>query len=408
MDTGLKIMLDMSDSTDILHQIIKQKVKPMAEQKDVTPKPRRAAPKTTGKSSTKTATKEKPVTIDVEQKTKQVPMLRKSDGSSMELTIQNIQSMGADKGQALGNLSDEVLSKVKIANSGELGEGISQILNITRNVDISKLGTKPTNIVSRVINIFSNTQQKVLDQFNTSADQIEQISSVLQEGVQRMRGETVWLDNVYNANIEHLYELEAVLENVLDVQVVEEEKKAAILAEENPAIEVLENQRSICVALDKQADKLRRLIQLARLTAPQIASMKAVNTNTIEKFESLNMVIIPAWKSNMSLSLISQQQAKDNLLSNDIDDATNRLLVDNSEKVSKNMKDAAKAAQRGVVDIESLRAIQNNMISGIKDTIAIENQGAIERQTATKELEHMHIELKSALMEISVAKANRK
>lgn len=392
-------MIDMNHSTAILNEII-QKVNTMTVEKEKSsPRPRR---------KTSTATKEKPVVIDMEQTTKQVPALRKSDGSTMELTIQNIQSMGADKGQALGNLSDEVLSKVKIANSGEMGEGISQILNITRNVDISKLGNKPTGIVSRVMNIFSNTQQKVLDQFNTSADQIEQISSVLQDGINRMKGETVWLDNVYKANIEHLYELEAVLENVLEVQVVESEKLTAILAEEDPAIEVLEGQRGICTALDKQADKLRRLIQLARLTAPQIASMKGVNTNTIEKFESLNMVIIPAWKSNMSLSLISQQQAKDNELSNEIDNATNRLLIDNSEKVSKNMKDAAKAAQRGVVDIESLKAIQNNMISGIKETIAIENQGTLDRQKATLMLENMQGELKSALMEISVAKAQQK
>lgn len=349
-----------------------------------------------------------PVVMDipVQSETKaKVPMLRDAKGTELSLSVENIQSLGSDVGQSISKLSDQVLSRVKVADTGELGEGISNILSLTRKVDISKLGKKETGLVARVWNIFGSTQQKVMEQFDTSADQIEKISTTLTVGIDRMRGESQWLQDTYAANIEYLYELEDILENIESVKTVQDEKLDEIVKNEDVAIEVLEEQRMICDALDKQADKLRRLIQLSKLTAPQIASMRGVNINTIEKFKTLTDVVIPAWKNNMSLGLISLQQSKDNELSKLVDDETNRLLVDNAKNVAANMKEAAKAAQRGVVDLESLRAIQNSMIAGINDTIAIEKKGKEDRRLAATELEKMDDELKTALRAIANKKS---
>jgi uncharacterized protein YaaN involved in tellurite resistance len=177
-----------------------------------------------------------------------------------------------------------------------------------------------------------------------------------------------------------------------------------MLADPNTPINVLDEQRIITDALDKQADKLRRLVQLSKLTAPQIASMRKVNVNTTEKFESLNSVVIPAWKNNMSLSLISLQQKKDNELSNQIDNETNRLLKDNAKTVAQNMRDAAAANQRGVVDLATLQSIQNDMLAGINDTIRIERQGREERKQAAIQMQKMDTDLKNALRDIAQKK----
>ena len=343
-------------------------------------------------------------TTVVEQSEKSLPALRDAKGSQIALTVTNINTLGSDAGQNIGKLSEEILAKVKVADTGELGEGISNILSITRKVDINKLGTQKNTLVNRIWNIFSDSKQKVLDQFETSKDQIERISETLVSGVDRMRGEAEWLHNAYNANIEYLHELEDILSNVEEVKAPEEHKLSVLLADDNTPMDVLDEQRMLVDALDKQADKLRRLIQLAKLTAPQIASMRKVNMNTVEKFESLNSVVIPAWKNNMSLALISLQQKKDNMLSNMIDNETNRLLKDNAKTVAQNMRDAASANQRGVVDLSTLQSIQNDMLNGIKDTIRIEEQGRQERRQAALEMQKMDQSLKDALREISVKK----
>lgn len=362
---------------------------------------------TRARKTTKPVKEAEPVTIEqdvFEQEQKNLPVLRDAKGTQIELTVSNINQLGSDAGQNIGKLSEEILDKVKVADTGELGEGISNILTLTRKVDITKLGEQRTGILSRVWNIFGDTKQKVLDQFETSKDQIEKITGTLSTGIDRMRGEAVWLENAYNANIEYLHELEVILENVDAVKVVEDQKLSAMLADPNTPINVLDEQRIITDALDKQADKLRRLVQLSKLTAPQIASMRKVNVNTTEKFESLNSVVIPAWKNNMSLSLISLQQKKDNELSNQIDNETNRLLKDNAKTVAQNMRDAAAANQRGVVDLATLQSIQNDMLAGINDTIRIERQGREERKQAAIQMQKMDTDLKNALRDIAQKK----
>ncbi|QOI71275.1 putative TelA-like protein [Erwinia phage pEa_SNUABM_12] len=363
--------------------------------------------KRTRKPRAKATKQAEPVTIDqdvFEQEQKNLPVLRDAKGTQMELTASNIHSLGSDAGQNIGKLSEEILSKVKVANTGELGEGISNILTLTRKVDITRLGTQQTGLLSRVWNIFGDTKQKVLDQFETSKDQIEKITTTLSTGIDRMRGEAVWLENAYDANIEYLHELEDILDNVDMVKEIEDKKLSVLMGNPDTPMNVLDEQRIITDALDKQADKLRRLVQLAKLTAPQIASMRKVNVNTVEKFESLNTVVIPAWKNNMSLSLISLQQKKDNELSNMIDNETNRLLKDNAKTVSQNMKDAAAANQRGVIDLNTLQSIQNDMLAGIKETIRIEETGRQERKQAAIQMQKMDNDLKNALRDIAQKK----
>jgi len=103
----------------------------------------------------------------------------------------------------------------------------------------------------------------------------------------------------------------------------------------------------------------------------------------------------------MSLSLISLQQKKDNELSNMIDNETNRLLKDNAKTVSQNMKDAAAANQRGVVDLSTLQSIQTDMLNGINETIRIERAGREERKQAAIQMSKMDQDLKIALRDIA-------
>lgn len=336
-----------------------------------------------------------------------VPMLRDSSGRSMELSIPVIQTLGDSVSSDIIKLSDSILSKVKIADTGELGKGINEILTLTRRVDVTKLGQQDTGFISRVWNIFGDTKQKVLDQFETSADQITKISDTLHDGISRMHGETIWLEDTYKANIAYLKEMEAILENIDEVLESEEAKMAAMSADQSTPLEELQEQDLLLDAMGKQADKLRRLAHMARTSAPQIQSMRKVNNSTINTFNSLQQSVIPLWKQNMGQYLIGLQQSKDNELANSINDATNRLLEDNSKNVADNMRNAAKAAQRGIIDLKTIQQVQNNMIKGITDTMQIEEQGRQERKQAKIELERMNDELKNALRNVSEESVKR-
>lgn len=376
-------------------------------EKDITPETKKAT--RTRKTTTKTKAKEKDVAVNeaFQESTKQLPSIRTSSGESLALTVSNINNLGMDAGTGISVLNDQILNRVKVADSGEFGQSVNSILELTRSVNIEKLGTQQTGVIAKLFGLVRNAKRQVTDQLNTSYDQIQEIVKTLDGGVTRMEDESRWLEKVYGANIDYLKELKTALINIEDVVEPQEEVLNDMRGDTNVAVEAFEEQKLIVEALGKQADKVRRLITLSQLMAPQIMSMRKVNTNTHEKYQTLITTTIPAWKTQMSLGLISEAQKKDNDLSDKIDNQTNLLLSQNADTVSKNMVDSAKANQRGVVDLDTLRKVQNTMLKGINDTIAIEQNGAAERAKAKLEMEAMDRDLKNALLEIA-DKTNKK
>lgn len=372
-------------------------------EKDITPATKTVRKTATRKTTTKAKAKDKVVAQNdvFEQTEKQLPALVTPKGEKMELTISNIHQFGMDAGASISTLNDQILNRVKVADSGEFGESVNNILALTRSVDIESLGTPRKGIVGKFLGLFRDAKRQVTDQLNTSYDQIQEIVKTLDGGVTRMEDESRWLERVYNANIENLHELKASLASIEDVKGPQEELLNQMRLNDEIEVEKFEEQKLIVEALDKQADKVRRLITLSQLMAPQIMSMRKVNTNTHEKYQTLITTTIPAWKTQMSLGLISDAQRKDNELSDKIDNQTNLLLSTNADTVAKNMVDSAKANQRGVVDLDTLRKVQNTMLKGITDTIAVEQSGAAEREKAKLEMEAMDRDLKNALLEIA-------
>ena len=374
-------------------------------EKEINPKAKAA---TTTKTRAKKTAEKKGQTFDAgsfEQDAKNLPstaVLKDSKGGTLALTIENINTLGTDVGTGIGKLSDDILRQVNVANdNSEFGKSVSTILTLTRKVDINSLNGEQTGLIAKFKNLFSDVKHRVSDQLTNSHEQIQEVMGTLETGVARMRGEAEWLKDTYDANVVYLKELEGVVENIQEVREVEDAKLKDLLENPETEMHVLDHQKMICEALSKQEDKVNRLINLCQLNAPQIMAMRGVNINTIDKFESLKTIVIPAWKSKIAQGLITDRQRRDNELGEMMDDETNRLFLESAKQTSTNMVTAAKSAQRGVVDIKTLREVQKTTIQGIKDTIAVQKAGEAEREAAKREMAQMRIELRDTLRSIS-------
>lgn len=374
-------------------------------EKEINPKAKAA---TTTKTRAKKTAEKKGQTFDAgsfEQDAKNLPstaVLKDSKGGTLALTIENINTLGTDVGTGIGKLSDDILRQVNVANdNSEFGKSVSTILTLTRKVDINSLNGEQTGLIAKFKNLFSDVKHRVSDQLTNSHEQIQEVMKTLETGVARMRGEADWLKDTYDANVVYLKELEGVVENIQEVREVEDAKLKDLLENPETEMHVLDQQKMICEALSKQEDKVNRLINLCQLNAPQIMAMRGVNINTIDKFESLKTIVIPAWKSKIAQGLITDRQRRDNELGEMMDDETNRLFLESAKQTSTNMVTAAKSAQRGVVDIKTLREVQKTTIQGIKDTIAVQKAGEAEREAAKREMTQMRIELRDTLRNIS-------
>ena len=111
------------------------------------------------------------------------------------------------------------------------------------------------------------------------------------------------------------------------------------------------------------------------------------------------MKTIPLWKSQIIIATGLAHQENAMKVQRSVSDTTNELLMKNSEKLKQNTIEVAKESERGIVDIETLKKVNRNLIDTIEETIRIQQQGHEQRARAEQELTAMEDEVKQALLQ---------
>ena len=123
-----------------------------------------------------------------------------------------------------------------------------------------------------------------------------------------------------------------------------------------------------------------------------------------EKIQSMIVNTVPLWKSQMVLALgvVHSKQAAQ--AQKEVTDMTNALLRKNAETLKLASVETAQALERGVVDIETLTATNELLISTIDEVAKIHEDGRAKRIEAQAQLVKMENDLKNKLLEINVGR----
>ena len=135
-------------------------------------------------------------------------------------------------------------------------------------------------------------------------------------------------------------------------------------------------------------------------TAPQIRLVQSSNTIMVEKIQSTLVNTIPLWKSQMVIALGVEHSMQAAEAQRQVTDVTNELLKKNAEKLKIASVETAKEAERGVVDMETLKATNASLISTLDEVMRIQEEGRTKRKEAEAEMIRMENELKQKLLEI--------
>ena len=134
--------------------------------------------------------------------------------------------------------------------------------------------------------------------------------------------------------------------------------------------------------------------------APQTRMIQNNDSIMSEKIQTTIVNTIPLWKSQMviALGLTHSQQALK--AQQQVTDITNELLKKNAEMLKVSTIETAKAAERGIVDIETLRQTNETLISTLDEVVQIQNEGRAKRKEAEAELGRIENQLKQKLLEM--------
>ena len=157
---------------------------------------------------------------------------------------------------------------------------------------------------------------------------------------------------------------------------------------------------SMCERFEKKIHDLELTRQISLQTAPQIRLVQGNDTLMVEKIQSTIVNTIPLWKSQMVLALGVEHSAQAAAAQREVTDMTNELLRKNAEKLKMATIDTAKESERGIVDMETLKATNESLISTFDEVMRIQKEGREKRQEAEKEMQRLENELKGKLLQL--------
>ena len=152
--------------------------------------------------------------------------------------------------------------------------------------------------------------------------------------------------------------------------------------------------------LEKRIYDLQLSRQITLQSAPQIRMIQNINQTLAEKIQSSILTSIPLWKNQMAIALTLLRQQGASEAQKKVTDTTNELLLKNSEMLKQNAIRTAEENERGIVDIETLKTTQTNIVDTIQETLRIQEDGTRKRQQAEQELQSLEQDLKTKLLQL--------
>lgn len=146
--------------------------------------------------------------------------------------------------------------------------------------------------------------------------------------------------------------------------------------------------------LDKRIYDLTLSRQITMQSASQIRLIQHTNRVLVEKIQSSIMTVIPLWKNQVAIALILLRQRRASETQNQISKTTNELLLKNAEMLKGSTIETAKENERGYVDIDTLKKVQENLIATLEETIKIQEEGRTKRIHAEEEIRMMEEDLR--------------
>lgn len=323
--------------------------------------------------------------------------------AKIDITNTNqILQYGAGTQKKMADFSDAALENVRTQDLGEVGDLITQVVGELRDFDAAeeekgflgffkKQGSKIENMKNRYAKAEVNVQK---------------ITTSLQDHQMRLMKDSAVLEKMYAQNLNYYKELtmyilagKQKLQEVRAGKLKDLEAKAAAsgLPEEAQEAKDLDSK---CNRFEKKLHDLELTRTISLQTAPQIRLVQNNDTLMVEKIQTTIVNTIPLWKSQMVLALGIAHSTEAAQAQRQVTDLTNELLKKNAEALHLASTETARESERGIVDIETLKQTNQELIATLDDVMNIQKEGRAKRAQAELEMRKMEEDLKNKLLEI--------
>lgn len=331
-------------------------------------------------------------------------LVKTIDFNDPQLTV----TYGARPMGEIARFADNMLGEVRAKDAGPVGQIITDMLLEVRRVDVDKMGDTGGFLAKiPLIGMLFNSLERKLDEMKKVTDQVEAISLKLDKAMVGLLHDVEVLEQLYGVNKSNYEELSIYIEA----------GKARLEQARNKELPRLKEQADAsgdsmqAQAVRDFAERLNRFekrlhdLQLSRAvtvqTVPQIRLIQSNNQTLAEKIQTSVLTTIPIWKNQMVLAISLFRQKKAVELQKSVSDATNEMLLKNAEMLEHTTIATAREAERSVVDIQTIKQVQQRLMNTLEESLKIATEGRQQRAEVEKELETMEQDLRAGLTSLA-------
>ncbi|WP_206501585.1 toxic anion resistance protein [Geobacillus sp. JS12] len=304
----------------------------------------------------------------------------------------------------LSKFSHAILHHVQTKDAGPVGEVISELMAKIKEVNPDDLMPAKKGWLSRLFGAVAKPLQEMVAKYQKIGVEIDKIADRLEKHRHLLLRDIMMLETLYEKNKDYFEVLNiyiAAAEYKLEelrTKTIPEKQAEAERSGDQMAWQEVQDLRQFADRLEKRVHDLKLSRQVTIQTAPQIRMIQHMNETLVERIQSSILHAIPLWKNQVVIALTLFRQQRAAAAQKQVAETTNELLLRNSEMLKTNSIEIAKENERGLVDIETLKRTQENLIATLEETLKIQAEGRLKRQQAERELAAMEAELKQTLL----------
>ena len=306
--------------------------------------------------------------------------------------------------RSIAEFTDQILSQVRAKDSGYVGELLGELLAELKEVDVTDPGNDE-GFLAKIpfLKSAKNKAEKLISRYEVLKVQVDRIEAKLEQARMEMLKDIGMFDMMYEKNLEYFRNLNLYIaageEKIEELQREElpRLRKEAADSGDPMAAQLVHDFEENAGRFEKKIHDLKLSRTIAIQTAPQIKLIQNNDKLLVDKIQTATLNTIPIWKSQIVIALGLGKPQKVLTLNQEISENTYELLARNAQLLKTNTVETAREAQRGVVDVETLKKTNQDLIETIRETLRIQQEGRKKRREAEAELTRLEDQLKEAL-----------
>ncbi len=306
---------------------------------------------------------------------------------------------GSGAQKKISTFSEKTLDAVKDKDLGEIGKLLDTVVMDIKTMDNEEESKGPLGFFKKAGRKIDNLKVK----YQSTEKNINEVARNLENHQITLMKDISMLDQMYDLNEDYYKEISMYIE-------AGKRKLEDLYKNDLPALEKAASESNLPLDAQKvndlkaQANRFEKKLHDLDLTrmvsiqmAPQIRMVQSSNSIMAEKIQTTIVTTIPLWKNQMVLALGMHHTDQAIRTQQMVTDLTNDLLKKNADTLKQNTIETAKATERGIVDVETIKHTNEALISTIEEVRNIQIEGAKNREKAQAEIRSLEEELKKNL-----------